>query len=79
MKRERDIYHHGLKHIPIMHHLPDPPSFSLSTTFNDLTKKGEYLEIEEDKMAPLSVLGVLRALSVSTLGALGVLSTLDNF
>jgi hypothetical protein len=34
IKREKDIYHHGPKHIPIICHLPDPPSFSLPTTFN---------------------------------------------
>jgi hypothetical protein len=33
IKREKDIYHHGPKHIPIICHLPDPPSFSLPTTF----------------------------------------------
>ena len=26
-KREKVIYHHGPKHIPIICHLPDPPSF----------------------------------------------------
>jgi hypothetical protein len=35
IKREKVIYHHGPKHIPIICHLPDPPSFSLTTTFND--------------------------------------------
>jgi hypothetical protein len=44
IKREKDIYHHGPKHNPIICHLPDPPSFSLSTTFkgkngNAQTKK----------------------------------------
>ena len=33
VKRE-NIYHHGPKHIPIICHLPDPPSFSLPTTLN---------------------------------------------
>jgi hypothetical protein len=33
IKREKDIYHHGPKHILIICHLPDPPSFSLPTTF----------------------------------------------
>jgi hypothetical protein len=33
IKREKYIYHHGPKHIPIICHLPDPPSFSLPTTF----------------------------------------------
>jgi hypothetical protein len=33
IKREKDIYHHGPKHIQIICHLPDPPSFSLPTTF----------------------------------------------
>ncbi len=32
IKREKDIYHHGSNHIPIIYHLPDPPS--LPTTFN---------------------------------------------
>jgi hypothetical protein len=35
IKREKDMYHHGPKHIPIICHLPDPPSFSLPTTFNN--------------------------------------------
>jgi hypothetical protein len=34
IKREKDIHHHRPKHIPIICHLPDPPSFTLSTTFN---------------------------------------------
>jgi hypothetical protein len=33
IKREKNIYHHCPKHIPIICHLPDPPSFSLPTTF----------------------------------------------
>jgi hypothetical protein len=33
LKEEKDIYHHGPKHILIICHLPDPPSFSLHTTF----------------------------------------------
>jgi hypothetical protein len=33
IKREKDVYHHGPKHIPIICHIPDPPSFSLPTTF----------------------------------------------
>jgi len=31
--KKKDLYHHGPKHIPIIYHLPDPPSFSLSATF----------------------------------------------
>jgi hypothetical protein len=34
IKREKDICHHGPKHIPIICQFPDPPSFSLPTTFN---------------------------------------------
>jgi hypothetical protein len=33
IKKEKDIYYHGLKHILIICHLPDPHSFSLPTTF----------------------------------------------
>jgi hypothetical protein len=33
LKKKKYIYHHGPKHIPIICHLPDPPSFSLPTTF----------------------------------------------
>jgi hypothetical protein len=36
-KKEKDIYHHGPKHIPIICHLPNPPSFSLPTTFNSIS------------------------------------------
>jgi hypothetical protein len=36
--REKDIYHHGPKHIPIICQFPDPPSFSLPTTFKKLKK-----------------------------------------
>jgi hypothetical protein len=33
IKREKDICQHGRKHIPIICQFPDPPSFSLPTTF----------------------------------------------
>jgi hypothetical protein len=33
IKREKEIYHHNPKHILIICHLPEPPSFSLPTTF----------------------------------------------
>jgi hypothetical protein len=36
IKREKDIYHHGPKHIQIICHLPHPPSFSLPATFKEL-------------------------------------------
>jgi hypothetical protein len=39
IKREKDIYHHGPKHIPIICHLPDPPSYSLPTTFKSNLEK----------------------------------------
>jgi hypothetical protein len=39
IKIEKDIYHHGPKHILIICHLPDPPSFSLPTTFKILLKE----------------------------------------
>jgi hypothetical protein len=38
IKREKDIYHHGPKHILIICHLPNPPSFSIPTTFNHNTR-----------------------------------------
>ena len=34
VKRQTDIDHHGPKYILIICHLPDPPTFSLPTTFN---------------------------------------------
>ena len=34
VKRQTDIDHHGPKYILIICHLPDPPIFSLPTTFN---------------------------------------------
>jgi hypothetical protein len=34
IKRKKDIYQHGLKHISIICHLPHPPCFSLVTAFN---------------------------------------------
>jgi hypothetical protein len=33
IKREKDIYYLGPRPIPIICHLPDPPSFALPTTF----------------------------------------------
>ena len=33
VKRQTDIDHHGPKYILIICHLPDPPIFSLPTTF----------------------------------------------
>ncbi len=33
VKRQTDIDHHGPKYILIISHLPDPPTFSLPTTF----------------------------------------------
>jgi hypothetical protein len=33
VKRQTDIDHHGPKYILIICHLPDPPTFSLPTTF----------------------------------------------
>ncbi len=36
IKREKDIYHHGPKPIPIICPLPEPPSFSLPITFNPI-------------------------------------------
>jgi hypothetical protein len=35
VKRQTDIDHHGPKYILIICHLPDPPTFSLPTTFNE--------------------------------------------
>jgi hypothetical protein len=37
VKRQTDIDHHGPKYILIICHLPDPPIFSLPTTFKQLT------------------------------------------
>jgi len=34
LKDKTDIDHHGPKYILIICHLPDPPTFSLPTTFN---------------------------------------------
>jgi hypothetical protein len=39
IKREKDIYHHGPKHILIICHLPNPSSFSLPTTFKQKSRK----------------------------------------
>ena len=33
VKRQTDMDHHGPKYILIICHLPDPPTFSLPTTF----------------------------------------------
>ncbi len=33
INREKDIYHHGPRPISFIYHLPDPPCFSLVTTF----------------------------------------------
>jgi hypothetical protein len=34
LKDKTDIDHHGPKYFLIICHLPDPPTFSLPTTFN---------------------------------------------
>jgi hypothetical protein len=36
IQRQTDIYHHSPRPISIMCHLPDPPHFSLPTTFKDV-------------------------------------------
>jgi hypothetical protein len=48
IKREKDIYHHCPKHIPIICHLLDPPSFALPTAFKEpvsFTKNAEHFLI----------------------------------
>jgi hypothetical protein len=40
VKRQTDIDHHGPKYILIICHLPDPPIFSLPTTFKLFTFEG---------------------------------------
>jgi hypothetical protein len=34
IKREKNIYHHGPRPIPIICHIPEPSCFSLATTIN---------------------------------------------
>jgi hypothetical protein len=43
VKRQTDIDHHGPKYILIICHLPDPPIFSLPTTFKELSWPKKFL------------------------------------
>ncbi len=48
IKTQKDIYHYSPRPIPIICHLPDPPCFSLVTTFKEknahflLSKNGDF-------------------------------------
>ena len=63
VKRQTDIDHHGPKYILIICHLPDPPIFSLPTTFKlRFSSVQNYLFIlkmltETLLSIPLSVIG----------------------
>ncbi len=42
IKREINLHRHGLRPIPNVCHLPDPPVFSLQTTFKGINSREEY-------------------------------------
>ncbi len=44
IKREKDIWHHSPKHILIFCQFPDPPSFSLPTTFNRIFSDNQHVK-----------------------------------
>ncbi len=52
IKRKTNLDRHGQRPIPIICHLPDPPSFSLPTTFKgiDSSERGSLLKLTKNDL-----------------------------
>ncbi len=71
IKRQKDIHHHGPKHIPNLCHLRDPPHFSLVTNFNRIVSLDVSLNKKKVEDGFGTHVVIVCSIPVSTPAALG--------